>query len=330
MKTRLFLTSFILFSFISCTNKENNDYMIMYDEDTWENITVKFTPIPVKLPQIYNIEKISKVQDYILLKNDDTEPLFSLINPKNMAEISSWGNIGQGPKEFSQTAMLVNGNDEYIRIYDNYSIQKYLYFNDTINYIEKINCKKEPDFLQSIYAINDSLIFGYKYAPHETGLHLMDIKSKNSFSSISVNEGYFDNKDTPYEFNFTVFGDKIILGRTRFNQIELYQIIHNENSIKKLFIINYNHSSPEKIDEEKACYMININADEKYFYMLNQDTDTPGQKTYIDIYSWEGEAIKRIELDDLYLQGILIDNTMYLKNYNDDDNLYVIDFKSIT
>ena len=56
--------------------------------------------------------------------------------------------------------------------------------------------------------------------------------------------------------------------------------------------------------------------------MLNQDTDRPGKETYIDIYTWEGKAVKRLKLDALYLEGVLADGVFYLKKFTDDDNLY--------
>ena len=99
----------------------------------------------------------------------------------------------------------------------------------------------------------------------------------------------------------------------------------DKKAFNELFIINYDNASAKNIDIRKPCYMIDINADDNYFYMLNQNTNESGKETYLDIYSWKGEAVKRIKLGGLYLQGVLFENKMYLKKYEDDDNIYLLE-----
>lgn len=314
--------SIIVFGFCSDALAQRN--VIKYNDEIWKGITAQVPPTPSMLPNIYDIEEIGKHGKYIWIKNRIKEPKFALIDPVQIREVAAWGYIGQGPREFLKTAMWVEGEDEYIRIYDNYKMHKFILHNDSLHYIGKTQCNNEPDFLQTIHAINDSIVCGYKYAPREIGIHLLNIISQQSFDAIRVNEGYFTNKETPYELSMTVFNDKVIVGRKKFNQIEIYKINHKDRTLKEEFIINYNNASVQKINKEEACYLININANEKHFYMLNQDTDQPGQKTYVDIYTWSGKPVKRIILDDLYLQGTLIGDTMYLKKCSDDDNLYLL------
>jgi hypothetical protein len=55
---------------------------------------------------------------------------------------------------------------------------------------------------------------------------------------------------------------------------------------------------------------------------LNQNTKNKGEETWLDIYEWNGKPFKRIILDDLYLQMVLLDSCLYLKKYSDDDNIY--------
>lgn len=324
MKNYIYIFSFISFAICGCGNANNNNSIntINYNQDIWKDITIKSTPEPLKLPQIYDIEKMTKFGKYLLIKNSDVEPTFALLDVNYMKEITSWGYIGQGPNEYLETVLLIDGNDDYIRTFDKYELRKYSLQNDSITCLSIIDCNKEPNFLESIYAINDSLVFGYKYAPHEIGLHLMNIKTQESYTSLTAKEGYFDNKDTPYEFNFTIHKDKIVIGRKHFNQIEIYNIDYRQKTIKEQCIINFNNATANRIKKDRFYYMININADDNYIYTLNQDTDKPGKKTYVDIFSWDGAIVRRIELDDLYLHGVLIDNALYLKSYNNDDYIY--------
>lgn len=321
IKYILFSFSFLLFA---CTNQRNKE-SLKYDNGIWEHITINSVPIPIELPQIYDINKMTRYGKHLLIQNLKKEPLFSLLDLQTMTEITSWGYFGNGPREFLNNSILVDSNDDYIRIYDNYEMQKYSLSGDSIIYIKSVTCDKEPNFLERIYAISDSLICGYKYGPREIGIHLMDFPTQTSFCSISTNEGYFDDKNTPEEFYFKVFNDKVIIGRKNYDQIEVYKIADDKKAFNELFIINYDNASAKNIDIRKPCYMIDINADDNYFYMLNQNTNESGKETYLDIYSWKGEAVKRIKLGGLYLQGVLFENKMYLKKYEDDDNIYLLE-----
>ena len=88
------------------------------------------------------------------------------------------------------------------------------------------------------------------------------------------------------------------------------------------YIINYGGDTPDNVTDTSVCYMLDVVADDNYFYLLNQNTKNKGEETYLDIYEWNGKPLRRILLGDLYLQMVLLDNSLYMKKYSDDDHIY--------
>ena len=306
-----------------CTPKTGSHSPSLITEINWGEMTEERKPLPQPLPLVCDIAEMTTYDSMILLKSDKTAPAFNIL-PTDLKKSTAFGTYGRAQEELSLNVQMMHNSGKELKLYDNYAIKEFKYENDSVVYLKTTNGKTTPNFYQYICSVNDTLCCVYKLAPKETGVHLVNLLTQESYDSISVAQGYFDNKDIPYDLVCHVYRDKLIIGRSKFNQIELYNINTTDKRLVPASVINYKNASAENYIKEGACYMYNINADEKYFYMLNQDTDKFGEKTYIDVYSWDGNPVRRIELDDLYLMGVLIDNTFYLKKYTDDDNLYIL------
>lgn len=291
------------------------------DGTNWEAITEEVKPCPKPLPMICNIEEMTPFGSDLLLKSDKTDFAFVVLRP-DLEYYIPFGTYGEAPEDLLPTVQLIHGSDKHIKLYTGYKVKEFGYVNDSIRFVAKADCKVNPDFYQSIYALDDTLCCVYKLAPHETGVHLVNILTQESYDSISVAQGYFDNKDIPYELTCNVYKDKLVIGRKKYNRIELYHIDLVAKKLTPAFSIDHKNASPEHYLKKGACYMNNINTDQNGFYMLNQDTDEPGKRTYIDGYTWDGKPVKRIKLDGLYNHAVLMGRTFYLKKYTDDDNLY--------
>lgn len=313
-----------LFLLASCNGKSQKSSLAINAID-WESKTEAVTPQAVPLPTLCNIEYMQAGDSFILLQNDKMEPCFTLWDLSDSRHYFSFGQIGNGPDDFLTTANLVGGQrSRAFRIWNDNEIRTYLWDGK-----DSLSCKRQQmnkkilaGGYQRLHALNDTLYCGYKLLPHETGVELLNVASGEIYDRIGVDEGYFEDKSMPYDLTFCVYQDKLVVGRMRFNQIEVYRIDTERMKILPLFVINYKGGSPENPMKDGACYMKQINADDACFYMLNQDTGRPGKETYIDIYTWEGKAVKRLKLDALYLEGVLADGVFYLKKFTDDDNLY--------
>lgn len=306
-----------------CKQKANESSELVNRID-WASLETKVQPAPIPLPALCNVEELMAVDSFLLMKNKRMEPMFLLWNMKNPRQYIQFGTIGSGPKELLPIAMPLYGpNKGKFRVLNNYSLRTYRLVGDSLDFDEQAINGNEIGFYQRFYALNDTLYCGYRLSHHETGVHLMNIYTQESYDSVSVAEGLRD-KPMRYLLNFCVYKDKLIIGRVLFNQIEVYHVDAEAKKFSPLFTVNFKGASPEKPMKNGACYMNSINADDHYFYMLNQDTEKPGKQTYMDIYTWEGEAVKRLRLDAFYKEGVLLDGKFYLRKYADDDNLYVL------
>lgn len=317
---------FILFALIlvGCKVKNNKTPLVVSNIE-WENITEQRIPKALPLPLMCNIDEMIALDSSLLLRNNGLETVFTVLSTPECENYMSFGTLGSGPGELLPTAMVLHGyNSNGIRVFDNNSIKKYINEGDSIILAEEVPYNGEPNFYQQIYAITDSLGCAYKASPKETGVHLINIYTLESYDCVTVDQGYFDDKKMPYALTFSVYKDRLIIGRMKFNQIEMYHIDMEKKKLFPLFVVNYKNASPDYINQKGACYMKDINADEYYFYMLNQDTDRPGEETYIDVYTWEGKPVKRLQLDALYLRGVLLNGIFYLKKRTDDDHLYIL------
>ena len=295
----------------------------LIDRIDWDSIGLEAEPEAIPLPTLCNVDELIAVDSFLLVKNDRMDPMFLLWNMRNREQYKQFGSIGNGPGELLRSALPVYGsNHGAFNVLNSNKLRTYKMTGDSLEFEERTINGNEIGLYQCFYALNDTLYCGYRFSPHETGVHLLNINTQKSYDSIFVAKEYNINKR--YILNCCAYKDKLVIGRVRFNQIETYHIDADAKKFSPLFTINYKGSSPEKPIEDGACYMNSINADDHYFYMLNQDTEKPGEQTYLDIYTWEGKPVKRLRLNNLFLTGVLLEGKFYLKEYRDDDNLYVL------
>ena len=219
---RIYLTIFLCCILLSsCNNLKTGNKNVPITQIEWDNITERVTLEAIKLPTLCNIENMAALDSFILLENRLMDPCFVLWDRVNSEKFFSFGEEGNGPEDFLPTAMLVQSTEKNnFRIWNGNSIRKYQYKGDSLTFdTQKLDCPY-VGFYQRFFAINDTLYCGYKASPHETGIHLLNINTGKSYDSITVNEGYFDNKIMPYDLTFQVQQDKLVVGRIRFNQID--------------------------------------------------------------------------------------------------------------
>lgn len=224
----------------NCNNYKKKDKSTSITKIEWDSITKSVYPKAIKLPTLCNIENMVALDSFIVLENRMMEPCFVLWNHTGSEKFFSFGEEGSGPNDFLHTAMLVQGSDKNtFRIWNGNVIRKYQYKKDSLTFESQKIDWPYVGFYQRFFAIDDTLYCGYKASPHETGIHLLNINTGKSYDSITVNEGYFDNKIIPYDLTFQIQNDKIVVGRIRFNQIEVYKIDRENKKLASLFIINY-------------------------------------------------------------------------------------------
>jgi hypothetical protein len=276
------------------------------------------------IPFFSNITEMSLYNKSLLFQQEKLDTSFVIWDIMAFPEkIIKFGQVGSGPSDVLNTSLLLHEPDaDIVRVLDGLNIKKFKMVNDSVIFCGTEKCNSSYNFYNQISVVKDSVCCVKISGPHETGLYLMDIYSRIVYDSISVNQGYFNDQNVPWDFNYCLSNDRVVIGRLRYDQIEVYKLNLAERKFIVDYIINYSDATPENVTNESVCYMSDIVADDKYFYLLNQNTKNKGEETWLDIYEWNGKPFKRIILDDLYLQMVLLDSCLYLKKYSDDDNIY--------
>lgn len=313
-------------SFLAC-GKRDREKLQMKSLQEWNGIVEKGVLNEKMIPFLSNISEMSLYDGSLLLQQEKMDTSFIVWDIKNSSEkYFKFGQIGGGPLDVLRTSLLLHDPDaDNVRILDGLSIKTFELRNDSVIFGGREKCDASYNFYSQISVVEDSLCCVKISSPHDTGLYLMNIYSREVFDSINVNRGYFDDKICPWDFNFCLYNNKIVIGRSKYDQIEVYKLNLLEKRFEVDYILNYNGASPENVNRNSACYMRDIVADDSSFYLLNQKTSHFGKETYVDVYKWDGTPVKRVVLDDLYLQMVLLDGKLYLKKYSDDDHIYIMD-----
>lgn len=323
---KIFFGSLLLSVFhFSCNDSANKHVGNLFMKNEWNGRVEDVVPEEIPIPFLSNIQNISSVGHFLLLHQEKMDSAYSVWNMLPPYNYVRFGQIGNGPADLLPTSSLIEEDSQNrIRVLSGTSIKSFIISGDSVDFVESRPCDSQFNFYRTIHAVSDSICFVNISAPHQTGLYLLNLYTREVYDSISVDEGYFDCKYVPHELNFSVNSDKIVIGRARYDQIEVYHFDQDRLKIIPEYVINYNNASFEKVDKSSACYMRDIVSDEAFYYLLNQNTDHPGKETYLDIYAWNGESVNRMVLDGLFLQMVMLDNKIYLMKYKEDDYIYML------
>ena len=315
--------AFLSLSFSACKKHKNeNEQLKIFNE--WSGVVEKGELEKIVIPFLSNISEMSLYNKSLLFQQEKLDTSYVVWNIMDASgKYVKFGQIGNGPSDVLSTSLLLHEpNASSIRILDGLNIKTYKMENDSIIFQGKENCNSSYNFYNQISVVSDSLCCVKISGPHETGLFLMNVYSRFVHDSISVNQGYFNDQNVPWDFNYCLYNNKVVLARTRYDQIEVYKLNLDEKRFVVDYIINYGGDTPDNVTDTSVCYMLDVVADDNYFYLLNQHTKNKGEETYLDIYELNGKPLRRILLGDLYLQMVLLDNSLYMKKYSDDDHIY--------
>ena len=313
------------FSHFSCNDVVNKNVGKLFMKNDWNARVENVVPEEIPIPFLSNIQNISSVDHFLLLHQEKMDSAYSIWNVLPPYNYVRFGQVGNGPADVLPTSTLIEEDvQNRIRVLSGTTIKSFIISGDSVCFVESRSCNSQFNFYRTIHAVSDSVCLVDISGPHQTGLYLLNIYTREIYDSISVDEGYFDCKYVPHEFNFSVNSDRIVLGRARYDQIEVYHFDQDRLKIIPEYVINYNNASTKNVDKSSACYMRDIVSDGTCYYLLNQNTGRPGKETYLDVYTWNGKSVNRMVLDGLYLQMVLLDNKIYLKKYREDDYIYML------
>ncbi len=319
----------LLVGMSGCERKEKTPQLLVLNDPKWKEV-VQQSPQKVPFPDMLNVWDLRTIGNSLLLKSEGTDHLFYAVNPATMQIQWKAGKVGQGPGEFTKYPTIMKQSNKEMNnilgVYDRQLCTFYTVKDGSPNLKTQKESVGGYGLYQYMYPLNDSL-FCVSYTDRkETRVDLANLYNYHVYDSIAKEENYNQYGINREECAIAVYENKLVTAKMRYDQIEIYDIDIKQHKFIPRVIVNHNNASADDASNNKThyYYIEDINCDANYIYLLNQFPLKDKKYTCVDIYGWDGNAIRRIELDVHVTKATLLNNTLYMRSMEDDDNVYVL------
>lgn len=335
----LFILIFSTYSFISCSKSDSEDdvYTTQFISENSFPDSILLKPVEADdinehllYPNVIHIFDSTLV---VIEKNIDDE-FIKFFSTSDFSPVGNFGSRGEGPNEYSnilhhvvQIRDIPGVATSNIFDWQNKRITslKNVISNQTItaNYPEYI-LPPELMLAQRATFLNDSTVIGMG-GLSEGILFWADIKTDSVsylpfFFKKNENLSYHEIADL-YRGEFAVDKEKkrIVLTTKRFPQFFLLDLNGN---LEKVIQYDVDDDPIIKSEYDRKLYFKDIKISDKYIYLtyLNLSSEemeyiyknykeVKGEKIYteIHVFNWDGEPIRKLLLEDVFVQFIEID-----------------------
>lgn len=325
---------------------------INLDTIKWQTVKLKGQHIIPEEGLMTSYGCMAKKGEYLIVTNGEyvfsDQPLYLVYEIPSFKLIRRFGKIGGGPGELGRLAGIAIDHetpDLIGHIYDDSSGE---YFKVTTNF-EITRVKQYKDLIYNILDADfDSDTSAYYLTTSmEKGRRLCRFKASEGFPGSTICDLSLNPAITywyAYAGGYAINSDKnrIIYAYNFFRQIHLFDLNGNLLRILKGKGKNDHKTGNNMYDwmdnHQNANYYspYGVNTTDQYIYFIYLDGITIDdsinnknkKRTLIEQYDWNGNPIRRIELDRTTSGAYLIDedkNKIYLLTNEEDDPLYVYD-----
>lgn len=304
----LFAISMLL---CSCRN-EKSKIKTVTENDFPEYLNLKEDILRTK--EMLNIRNFFVQDSFLIINNSRKDSLFMIFDLNTLDCVTSWGLKGKGPGEYGTFTHLMNISSEKFQVADfsRYLIQTYSIPEFKLVDEQKISNDRLENQLKEIpqkILTTDGLLYFYD---NFIGNELLLTKWENGYPPIVINR--FDSFKEKYKSSLTSWGsmalnrklDRIVYAYHYFRR---FDIINFQGEIIKT--VEITPSTPEPIEHGRnldiensvLCYMgAKAFKDSFFLYFLGRSQKEMLNKEipihcYIEEYDWNGNPIKRYELN---------------------------------
>lgn len=255
---------------------------------TVEHIKLKAEMIEVK--ETLNPQDVLCTGNYLVVRNDLEEGVFSVYTLPDLQHAFSWGRIGKGPGEYQAPCMTTSEQDRIlVADYVAFSLTE----NDLKNNFEPFATyalTRDIPLFNDIHLINDS---SFCFPIREKGKIFIDERKLKTGEAI-------DKVELPSDFPdadgvLAVSGNKWVYAYCFQNKLW----IRNQETKEEKQI-----GTGEKDPRGEVFYYSQVKATPRFIYALFQgyteeeiSPDTLDKHSRILVYDWTGKLVKEIELD---------------------------------
>lgn len=282
--------------------------------------------------------KIVNTNKIIALHPDQDSILYVYSFP-GFKLLGGFGRVGRGPSEFVTYNWGQTASKDGVILYD--IMKKSLYDFEMVKdslILRKTfslysgaegNARLIKPFTK-IQRLEDNIFLLKVDEPATTNLEIADLENQLLLSSFPVEfeSRNFDTGYPPFDFEITLSGKNLILPYNYMDRIEFCTIDKNYK-IERKKIIGDSKDQVSLDESERVSYYMDVQNDGKYIYLLNLSNanfEMQNHNVYIDVYTVEGEPVKRFVLAELLLKILVDPATNKLYGYSqseNSDNVYV-------
>lgn len=306
--TRIVIALIVIINLISCKDKVN-DIQYFSENDFPELVKLKGDRKPTK--EMLNINNFLVQDSFLIIDNSRDDSVFMVFDLNTFDCIKSWGIRGRGPGEYEAFTHLIDISPEKFQIADfsRYRIETYSIPEFELKSEQKIIIDSEIREIPQTIATTDGFQYFYDcfYDHHELAI----AKWKNEEKSIKINR--FDQYNKLYE-SAIIYSGSFALNKSENKLVyahrfmRRFSIMNFEGELIKTVEITPSASPAtigKNIDIKKSelCYF-DVKATSNSFFLLYVghlaqvlEENKFLLPCYIEEYDWDGNPIKRYELD---------------------------------
>lgn len=308
--------------FVSC--KEENKSVKTIDEFVFSEVDTLHFIDSIFTSQTFYMDGWKILDSISVIHSSSDKKILYVYRYPQFTFLYSFGEIGRASGEFLTHNWSTTKESGLVALYDimKSSLYTYSIFDGQIKAHKSYSLSQYEDGFcrpyTKILQLNDSL-FLLKEDNDETNLHYVNLNGGNVFSTYHcVLRDGMNRSYTPFNYDFDVLGDKILIVYNYLPRMELLSITPDRQIIPQLFVGDVDLDTLPKNYDSLQNVWLGICTDNDYFYCLRSDEGIEmGSNIYVvDV---NGQPVKRIILDR-QVNSIQMDENGRLVAYQEIDN----------
>lgn len=319
---------FLLFLITACKSVCDSDVIIIDAFQSFENDLELNSVDSVFIPEIIELAGWKITNDKVIFMSYGLhENFIRVYSYPEFHLLYSGGRKGQGPDEF----VTINWGDakqknEFI-IYDimNSKLNLYVTSSDSISCMKWYDLGHGSDGVCKPYTrilhLNDNRFLMKYDSPNESKLEIVDLDKKKIVAQQEnlLRKRYEKRMSyTPFDFNFSVWDDHLLVTYNYVDRMELYDINSEQISLR-MIVGNPDDQSELKDYNSLKCYHVSLISDNRFFYCLKSKGGSDLEGDVIEVYDEKLTPLYRLQLRQS-LESISVDSHGILWGYKEDKN----------
>jgi hypothetical protein len=252
----------------------------------------------------------------IILSEVNRDNFLYVFTIQDFTLLYKYGTYGQGPSEFIAANWLNMNNENQLGLYDIPNLKMYTYrlsedtlqLENTFNFkIWERNLCRPYTFIQQI---NDSLFLLKADMREYTEIELVNINNNEILQTFrNLMKRKPQTIFTTYYFEMAANSNNLALAYHYIDCIELFRLNDSIQTMEPSLIIGSNKDQSDTDFDSYVEYYTALHCDDKYIYALHQQgqNEVDEKNSIIEIYTLNGEAVKKIILDR-YISTFVLDS----------------------